>query len=112
MVFIKLQKKLHELSQSKATLLWLEESQMERVLSIKLKGERVLLRLANGTTRLIAFEHYECTAVGLQLWSHGKLGVVYRWDLFSHGNPLEKCWAAVSPFFPDDEPPSPPSMAA
>lgn len=85
---------------------------MERVLSIRLKGERVFLRLANGTTRLIAFERYECTAVGLQLWSHGKLGVVYRWDMFSHGHPLERWLPSTPPIFPDDEPPSPPAVAA
>ncbi len=63
--------KLRELCQSNATLLWLEGSQTERVLSVRYQSGRIVLKLGNGTNRVVSFDRFTITAVGLQFWSQG-----------------------------------------
>lgn len=72
--------RLRELRDSKATLLWLEGSTYERVVSAKLQAGRLVLVLANETSRVVAYDRYAVTDVGLQFWSQGRPGVLYRWD--------------------------------
>ncbi|APJ04537.1 hypothetical protein [Silvanigrella aquatica] len=109
MIFFTLQKKLRELVTSKCTLLWLEGTKHERVMKIKLSGNKILLTLANDTTRVIAFERYATTSVGLQFWYQGKAGVLYKWEQVTspeHYGQLPK-----DDFLPDDDP-TPPDIAA
>ena len=91
--------KLRELCQSQATLLWLEGSQHTRVTSVKLQGGRLILSLADSTSRVVHFERFAVTAVGLQFWSQGRPGVLYRWDQVSRTDvaPVETS--------PEDPPP-------
>jgi hypothetical protein len=109
MIFFTLQKKLRELVTSKCTLLWLEGTKHERVLKIKLSGNKIVLTLANETTRMIAFERYACTSVGLQFWFQGKPGVLYKWEQVSSSDHYEQ--SIKEDFFPDDDP-TPPDIAA
>ncbi len=109
MIFFTLQKKLRELVTSKCTLLWLEGTKHERVLKIKLSGNKIVLTLANETSRVIAFERYACTSVGLQFWFQGKPGVLYKWEQLSNSEQYEL--SAKEDFFPDDDP-TPPDIAA
>lgn len=104
-----LRKKLQELCAANTTLLWLEGPRYEMVTSVKLSGNRLVLSLANNTSRVVAFERYAPTEVGLQFWSRGRPGVLYKWDrLPTNVNvPSE---ADMSP--PSDEPPTPPYIAA
>lgn len=109
MIFFTLQKKLRELVTSKSTLLWLEGAKHERVLKIKLSGNKILLTLANETVRVIAFERYACTSVGLQFWFQNKAGVLYKWEQDSN---TERYGQTIKEdYFPDDDPP-PPDVAA
>lgn len=74
-------RKLRELAKSRCTLLWLEGTKHERVISLKVSARgSLLIRLANETTRVVAFERYAVTEVGLQFWSQGRPGVLYRWE--------------------------------
>ena len=75
-----LRKNLKALCDSPCTLLWLEGTQHNRVLAVKLSGEKLVLQLANDTTRVVAFERFTVTSVGLQFWSQGRPGVLYRWE--------------------------------
>lgn len=75
-----LRKNLKALCESACTLLWLEGTQHERVLTVKVSGQRLVLELANNTTRVVAFERFTVTSVGLQFWSQGRPGVLYRWE--------------------------------
>lgn len=76
-----LKQKLRELCSSDATLLWLEGSSQERVLSVRLKERKLALTLSGGTTRVVAFERVALTSVGIQFWSDGgRPGVLYRWE--------------------------------
>lgn len=75
-----LRKNLKALCESDCTLLWLEGTQYERVLRVKLSGQRLVIHLANNTTRLVSFERFSVTSVGLQFWSQGRPGVLYRWE--------------------------------
>ena len=77
---ILLRKNLKQLCESACTLLWLEGTQHERVVSVKLTGQRLVIQLANNTTRVVAFERFSVTSVGLQFWSQGRPGVLYRWE--------------------------------
>lgn len=99
--------KLRELCQSNATLLWLEGSQTERVLSVKYQNGRIVLRLGNGTNRVVAFERFAITSVGLQFWSQGHAGVLYRWDQVERTAWNEQMTGAQSDndFSPEDPPP-------
>jgi hypothetical protein len=109
MIFFTLQKKLRELVTSKCTLLWLEGTKHERVLKIKLLGNKIVLTLANETIRVIAFERYECTSVGLQFWFQGKPGVLYKWEQISNSEQYGQ--ASKDDFYSDDDP-TPPDIAA
>lgn len=75
-----LRRKLRELCNSTSTLLWLEGAKHERILGVSLQGLRLVLRLANGTTRVVSFDKYAVTAVGLQFWAQGRPGVLYKWE--------------------------------
>lgn len=72
--------RLKELRESKATLLWLEGSTHERVVVAKIQGGRLVLEMANSTSRVVVFDRYAVTDVGLQFWNRGRPGVLYRWD--------------------------------
>jgi hypothetical protein len=75
-----LRQKLRELCKSTSTLLWLEGAKHDRILGVTLQSERLLLQLANGTTRIVAFDKVIVTTVGLQFWSQGRPGVLYIWE--------------------------------
>jgi hypothetical protein len=75
-----LRQKLRELCKSASTLLWLEGAKHDRILDVTLMDDRLVLRLSNGTTRVVAFEKFAVTAVGLQFWSQGRPGVLYKWE--------------------------------
>lgn len=109
MIFYALQKKIRELVTSNCTLLWLEGAKHERVLKLKLTGNRVVLTLANETTKVIAFEKYVCTSVGLQFWCQGKPGVLYKWEQVSKKDFYDQ--VLNEPDLPDDDP-TPPDVAA
>lgn len=109
MIFFTLQKKLRELVTSKCTLLWLEGTKHERVLKIKLSGNKIVLTLANETIRVIAFERYTYTSVGLQFWFQGRPGVLYKWDQVPNAEQYGQ--TIKEDFFPDDDP-TPPDIAA
>lgn len=108
-----LRKKIIELCKSQATLLWLEGAQYHRVVSVKLVADKLVLALANETSRVVHFERYAVTQVGLQFWSQGRPGVLYRWDRVP--NTSSSAHAQSSDLHdgqtpPDDTPP--PDMAA
>lgn len=108
-----LRDKLKSLCASNATLLWLEGARHERVLGVKISGKRLVIQLANGTTRVMLFERFAVTSVGLQFWSQGRPGVLYKWDQV----PKTHAGAALpqdghSPDGDGTEPPTPPDMAA
>ena len=71
------------MTKSKSTLLWLEGAKYEQVNQVQMKGEKIILFLGNGTIKLLQFEKYSLTAVGIQFWSQGRPGVLYKWD-YSH----------------------------
>ena len=99
--------KLTQLKKSGCTLLWLEGARHERVLSFRLTGSSTLvLNLANGTTRFLSFERYSSTEVGLQFWSRGRPGVLFRWEKVP-----QSVWSEIQPET-SDEGPTPPDMAA
>lgn len=75
-----LTEKLKKLCEAPCTLLWLEGSKHDRVLSVRLQDKRLVLQLSNQTSRVIAFEKYAVTAVGLQFWAQGRPGVLFRWE--------------------------------
>jgi hypothetical protein len=75
-----LTQKLKKLCESPCTLLWLEGSKHERVLSVRLQDRRLVLLLSDQTSRMVAFDRYSVTSVGLQFWSNGRPGVLYRWE--------------------------------
>jgi len=75
-----LRQKLQELCKSASTLLWLEGAKHDRVLGVSLQGGRLILELDGGTTRMVAFEKFAITTVGLQFWSAGRPGVLYKWE--------------------------------
>jgi hypothetical protein len=78
-----LERKLQELLNSHATLLWLEGSKTDQVESAKVIEKKLILSLRNGATRMITFERFATTKVGLQFWNKGRAGVLYRWDAIS-----------------------------
>ncbi len=115
-----LRQKLRELCNSQATLLWLEGAKHDRVLGVSLQGDRLVLQLSNGTTRVVAFDKFAITKVGLQFWSSGRPGVLYRWDQVPAASTpsgesastdgSQKAMAPVPTGADGDEPP--PDMAA
>jgi hypothetical protein len=80
MQYLLLRKKLTELSRSNSTLLWLEGAKYERTVGVTLQNGKLLISLANETTRILAFERFAITAVGIQFWSQGRPGVLYQWE--------------------------------
>jgi len=112
MIYVCLRKKIGDMLKSKSTLLWLEGAKYEQVNHVQMKGEKVILSLANGTLKLIQFEKYSLTSVGIQFWSQGRPGVLYKWDLPENENkPGIDQGSFLSTHFPDDDP-TPPDMAA
>lgn len=106
-----LRKRLREICQSGATLLWLEGAKHHTVHGVQLTGRKLILKLDQNVTRVISFERYTTTKVGLQFWSQNLPGVLYRWDQVpSQGTQIKARGAAFQPEFPDDDPP--PNMAA
>jgi len=75
-----LAQRLKKLCDTPCTLLWLEGSKHERVLSVRLQEKRLILLLSDQTSRVVTFDRYTVTAVGLQFWSQGRPGVLYRWE--------------------------------
>jgi hypothetical protein len=75
-----LAQRLKKLCDTPCTLLWLEGSKHERVLSVRLQERRLILLLSDQTSRVVTFDRYTVTAVGLQFWSQGRPGVLYRWE--------------------------------
>lgn len=75
-----LTQQLKKLCESSCTLLWLEGSKHARVLSVRLQDGRLVLKFADQTSRVIAFEKYSVTSVGLQFWAQDRPGVLYRWE--------------------------------
>lgn len=106
-----LRKKLTELCKSNSTLLWLEGSRTEHVTHVKLVGERLVLQLANNTSRVVLFERYATTEVGLQFWSKGRPGVLYRWEQVQVGTVMNSSETAWENDHSGDEPPTPPVAA-
>ena len=108
----KLQLKLKELCGSGSTLLWLEGSQYIQALSAQLRvGNRLVLRLANDTTRVMTFDRFAITKVGLQFWSLGKPGVLYRWEQVP-AKTIDQNMENPPPLGSDDDFEPPPGMAA
>ncbi len=103
-----LKRRLAEISRSGSTLLWLEGAKHETVYGVKLSGNNLILKLADNVTRVITFERYTPTQVGLQFWSQNYPGVLYKWDQ------VPSSTGTIDPTSPgggpDDEPP--PGMAA
>ncbi len=112
MIYVVLRRKIQDLIKSKSTLLWLEGAQYERVNKVQMKGGKVILSLANGATRLIQFEKYSFTSVGIQFWSCGRPGVLYKWDLLENSNKMiSEENVPLSIHQPEDDP-TPPDIAA
>lgn len=83
-----LRNKLQELCKSGATLLWLEGAKHETVLGVKLSGNRLILQLHGNVMRMVSFDRYTTTKVGLQFWNQDKPGVLYKWDQVPAGPKL------------------------
>jgi hypothetical protein len=111
-----LQRKLRELCQSGATLLWLEGARHETVLGVKLSGNRLILQLHGNVMRMVRFDRYTTTKVGLQFWLKDKPGVLYKWDQVPSGTHPQSPSGLLQDAAPqrlygfDDEPP--PNTAA
>ena len=75
-----LAQRIKKLCETPCTLLWLEGSKHERVLSVRLQESKLVLNLSDQTSRVVVFERYSVTAVGLQFWSQGRPGVLFRWE--------------------------------
>lgn len=71
---------LKDLTQTDSILLWLENSRYYNVKGATLKANTLVLKLSDNTLKLIPFEKYTPTKVGLQFWSRNRPGVLYRWD--------------------------------
>lgn len=110
MIFFTLQKKLRELVTSKCTLLWLEGAKHKRVLKLKLVGSKIILSLADETIRVMAFEKYAVTSVGLQFWCQGKPCVLYKWEQVTNESYDEYNRSRVNLISEED--PTPPDVAA
>ena len=106
MIYVGLRKKIQDMMKSKSTLLWLEGAKYQQVNHVRMKGEKVVLFLENGTIKLVQFEKYSFTSVGIQFWSQGKPGVLYKWDLPENMNK-----SLLSIHVPEDDP-TPPDIAA
>jgi hypothetical protein len=109
-----LRSKLQELCKSGATLLWLEGAKHETVLGVKLSGNKLILQLHGNVMRMVSFDRYTTTKVGLQFWNQDKPGVLYKWDQVPAG-PTPVHTAAVLKFadrdgsvaqFDEDPPPN------
>jgi hypothetical protein len=112
MIYVDLRKKICDLLKSKSTLLWLEGSKYEQVNQIQMKANKVILTLENGTIKLVQFDRYALTAVGVQFWNQGRPSVLYKWD-FPENVPQEnKVTGVILPFHLPDDDPTPPDVAA
>ena len=110
-----LKQRLREICRSGATLLWLEGTNHETVHSVKLSHNRLILQLESNVTRVIRFDRYATTRVGLQFWTKGHPGVLYKWEqvpagTHSPGTVTAGLLQLGSGLLPDDEPP--PNQAA
>lgn len=112
MIYVGLRKKIQDMLKSKATLLWLEGTKYEQVSHVQMKGEKVVLSLENGTIKLIQFEKYALTSVGIQFWSQGRPGVLYKWDLPTDLNKSIVNKKYIESVRMPDEDPTPPDIAA
>jgi len=83
MPHLKLQQKLLELCKNESMLLWLEGSKTERIHAIKLIKNTLVLYFEQNRVKMVSFERYAITKVGLQYWSQGRPGVIYSWDSLS-----------------------------
>jgi len=97
MTIVLLERKLQDLLNSHTTLLWLEGAKTDQIEDAKIYSKKLILLLANGTTKIIPFERFSVTKVGLQFWNKGRAGVLYRWDAITkstgsreYGSCLEK----------------------
>ncbi len=106
-----LKKKISELLQSQATLLWLEGAKYEPVAQVHMLGEKLAISLKNGTTRVVVFEKYATTSVGVQFWCRGRPCVLYKWDLTGITSAAVKKEPLLTSAQPEDDPP-PPHLAA
>ncbi|MES2614166.1 MAG: hypothetical protein V4591_01990 [Bdellovibrionota bacterium] len=112
MIYVALRKKIRDMLKSKSTLLWLEGANYEQVNQVQMKGEKLILSLTNGTIKLVQFEKYSVTSVGVQFWSQGRPGVLYKWDLPENINiPILDENSLLSIQMPDEDP-NPPNLAA
>lgn len=73
-------KKLRDLCEGGATLLWLENSKHFQVLGIKLHENKLVLKFYDNTSKIVVFNKYSLTKYGLQFWSQEHPGVLFRWD--------------------------------
>ncbi len=105
-----IKKRVAELQKDNSTLLWLEGSMYEMVTNVNFINNKIAIKLQNGTTRLLNFEKYLMTTVGIQFWCQEKPGVLYRWDLASQTESLKECYQTTVP--DDDPPPTPPYLVA
>lgn len=105
MMYFDLKRKIQDMMTSRSTLLWLEGAKHDQVSAAQIKAGKLVLSLENGTLRIIPFERYAVTSVGVQFWNRGRPGVLYRWDLHN----LVKNQPAWVP--PEDDP-TPPHQAA
>ena len=115
MTAVHLQRKIRELCTSGATLLWLEGAKHETVIGVKLSGNRLVLQLHGNVLRMVRFDRYTVTKVGLQFWLKDKPGVLYRWDQVPSGTQSKEVPPVLDEIRPrtygfDDEPP--PNTAA
>ena len=75
-----LEEHLTKLNQCNYTLLWLEGAHHQLVETAKIIGQKLVLSFQGNMTKIITFEKYTLTTMGLQFWSQGKPGVLYRWE--------------------------------
>ena len=112
MIYVDLKKKIRDLIKSKSTLLWLEGAKYEQVNNVQIKAGKVVLSLENETIKIVLFDKYAFTSVGIQFWNQGRPGVLYKWDLPANSikNNLDNT-TLLGMSIPEDDP-TPPDMAA
>lgn len=112
MIYLELRKKLRDFINENATLLWLEGSQYEQVHNVQIKASKVVLTLDNGTIKIVQFDRYAFTSVGVQFWNKGRPGVLFKWNMPALSSIYEQGELnSLSADFPDDDP-TPPDVAA
>ena len=75
-----LEEQIKNLNARSYTLLWLEGSHYNRVNTVRLLGNRLVLNMNDNVTKVVAFDRFAVTSVGLQFWSQGHPGVLYKWE--------------------------------